>query len=215
MMQSNSHQKPEIYYARPCRPRFIEARVSTFVALTRNVTRFGVSSVETIRSRQRRAKADAGRSWMVSDAMGTDTARADCSNWQASATRSGSLPSCRPKAPSISPLNSASRLGSSPHACPAPRSHGCTALKEATRPRCSLCSPSFARALRPRWRGKQTWRAASRPGGMGSGGTVKLTESRWPSVSCFAEREAPDWAGLGQIHGRGGRHRPRHPSTAA
>jgi len=35
MMQSNSHQKPEVYYARPGRPRFIEARVSTFVALTR------------------------------------------------------------------------------------------------------------------------------------------------------------------------------------
>ena len=49
MMQSNNHQKPEIYYAIPCRPRFIEARVSTFVALTRNVTRFGVSSVESIR----------------------------------------------------------------------------------------------------------------------------------------------------------------------
>jgi hypothetical protein len=28
-----------------------------------------------------------------------------CSNWQASATRSGSPPPCRPKAPSISPLN--------------------------------------------------------------------------------------------------------------
>src|ERR1700730_13033375 len=27
--------------------------------------------------------------------MGTDTARADCSNWQASATRSGSPPPCR------------------------------------------------------------------------------------------------------------------------
>src|SRR5712671_4923983 len=46
-------------------------------------------------------------------------------------------------------------------------------------------------------------------------GTVKLTESRWPSVSRFAAREETDWAGLGQIHGRGGRHRPRHPSTAA
>src|SRR5260370_39767591 len=34
MMESNNHQTPEIYYARPCRPRFIEARVSTFVALT-------------------------------------------------------------------------------------------------------------------------------------------------------------------------------------
>jgi hypothetical protein len=34
-------------------------------------------------------------------------------------------------------------------------------------------------------------------------GTVKLTEAGRPSVSRFAEREATDWAGLGQIHGRG------------
>jgi acetolactate synthase I/II/III large subunit len=46
-------------------------------------------------------------------------------------------------------------------------------------------------------------------------GTVKSTESGWPSVSRFAEREATNWAGLGQIHGRGGRHRPLQPSTAA
>src|SRR5258706_12521307 len=30
-----------------------------------------------------------------------------------------------------------------------------------------------------------------------------LTEAGRPSVSRFAEREATDWAGLGQIHGRG------------
>src|SRR4051794_10569558 len=37
---------------------------------------------------------------VVPDAMETDTARADPSNWQASATRAGSLPPCRPKASS-------------------------------------------------------------------------------------------------------------------
>jgi hypothetical protein len=49
----------------------------------------------------------------------------------------------------------------------------------------------------------------------GAGRTVKLAESGWRSVSRFDEREAANQAGLGQLHGRGGRHRPRQPSTAA
>src|SRR5882757_8231843 len=47
---------------------------------------------------------------VVSDAMRADTARADCSDWQASATRSRSLPSWRQRPPSTSPWKSAAAL---------------------------------------------------------------------------------------------------------
>ena len=74
---------------------------------------------------------------LVPDAMRQDTALADCQHWQASATRSGSLPLCRPRTLSTSPSNSASHPGSLPRACQALRSRGCTASKAATRQRCS------------------------------------------------------------------------------